>query len=317
MSDKICSACLAPEGEWLGSAKARCGHSMCLPCCLTWSKTNASCPECRAEFVPQAQTSAAPADEADWGEDLSGLVMETYEEVWARRNAERRQRRQAHEAQVDASNERRNVFLQQARLDWTAHCATCTDPACLANHVRRTNWLERGKLVAQPARLSTLTKPLLGLLLSHRNISRTKIEALEASCQLHSTEFFYLQKRRHGLLRAIETQQTAAQWRKSAYSATSGSIVERLGTTLLCARAELVQDADAFVLKHTTARKVTVFKGFTPPKRGARTGDLYVRDDKKAICVGFHLWYFSDGSRTNLQGNTWVVTPPIDFEAVD
>jgi hypothetical protein len=294
----ICCACLAPEAEWAGSAKPRCGHSMCLPCCLTWSKTNASCPQCRATFV------SAP-------EPVYHLAAEAYDMRWvagdmaravARREA-RRARDEAHYQQMRASAARRTMFLNQTRVDWGVHCVTCADPVCMANHERRTRWLNRGKLVPLPPACSSLDRTTIGLLLCRNKISEVKLLTLTRYTPVPES------RRQQGFMDALERQNDAAKERKQVRAATAGAVTKRHGTTLALARANLA----------TLEQKpgVKVFKGFTPPKRGARTGDLYISGATKAICIGFHLWSFADGSRQRLKDNKWTTVPPIDFEAVD
>jgi hypothetical protein len=53
---------------------------------------------------------------------------------------------------------------------------------------------------------------------------------------------------------------------------------------------------------------VKLFKGYTPPKRRARVGDVHERSDGiRGLCVGWNLWAYSDGSHVHLNGNTWIV----------
>lgn len=297
MSSDICCVCLAPEADWVGSAKPRCGHSMCLPCCLTWSKTNASCPQCRSAFVSAPEQ---PAEEPVY--DLAE-VRAANTARWLARRAEAEARRDAHQAQMHASAMRRRVFLNRTRADWTTHCATCTTPSCMANHERRTRWLNRGKLVPLNTPCSSLGKTMIGLLLAANGISTHKWSTLTAYTRAPES------RRQRGFIAALERQNTAAKERKQVRATTAGAVSKRHGTPLSVARANL----------DTLEQKpgVKVFKGFQPPKRGARTGDLYIHGAAKAICVGWHTWAYADGSRQCLKDNAWIIMPPIDFEAVD
>ena len=123
-----------------------------------------------------------------------------------------------------------------------------------------------------------------------------------------------LSRRQIGFMEALSKQNRDAHERKRDRALTAGSVKRRHGTTLAVARANL---AVLVRVGNEVTTGVKVFKGFTPPKRGARTGDLYVRGTTKAICVGYNLWAFADGSRQRLKDNVWITTPPIDFEAVD
>lgn len=120
--------------------------------------------------------------------------------------------------------------------------------------------------------------------------------------------------------------QTGFEWAKSdqVYEArkrtlvrllTRGSVAKRHGKPLLAVRVGLQDPMPATMTE--TKSGVKIFKGFTPPKRGARTGDLYMRGDTKAVCIGWNLWEFNDGHRLRLQGKQWVTIPATDMDAVD
>ena len=96
---------------------------------------------------------------------------------------------------------------------------------------------------------------------------------------------------------------------------TRGSVAKRHGKSLSAVRVGLQDLMPATVTE--TKSGVKIFKGFTPPKRGARTGDLYMRGDAMAVCIGWNLWEFKDGHRLRLQGKGWVTIPATNMDAVD
>jgi hypothetical protein len=178
----------------------------------------------------------------------------------------------------------------------------------MADHDRRTQWLNRGKLVPLPPRCSSLNRGMIGILMAQFRMSAAKWNSLFPYTTTMAIGLS-LSRRQIGFMEALSKQNRDAHERKRTRALTAGSIKSRHGTTLAVARANLATLGPAPGVK--------VFKGFTPPKRGARTGDLYVRGTTKAICVGYNLWAFADGSRQRLKGNIWITTPPIDFETVD
>ena len=308
-SDLICSACLAPEAEWAGSAKARCGHSMCLPCCLTWSKSNASCPECRASFAPSAPAPRQPVPA--WTPTPEAELLRAHDQAEMRARDQARMqdwaaRDRAHRAQVAASAARREIFLQQTRADWSSHLTTCTDPRCMATHIRRTNWLDRGRLVPQPAPVSSLGRTMIGLLMAGGRMSPRKQRTVCRYIEMPSS------KRMLGFRQACYTQQQEAQSKAAARAHTAGAVSKRHAAPLSVVKANL-NDFEA--TPHFPG--VKIFKGFTLPKRGARTGDLYITATNRAVCVGHNLWHHADGSRSRLVKHAWTTTPAIDFDALD
>jgi len=307
-SDLICSACLAPEADWAGSAKARCGHSMCLPCCLTWSKSNASCPECRASFAPSAPEPRQPVPAWTPTPEAELLRAHDQAEMRARDQAAMQAwavRDQAHRARVAASAARREIFLQQTRADWASHLTTCTDAACMATHIRRTNWLDRGRLVPQPAPVSSLGRTMIGLLMAAGRMSSNKQRTVCRYTEMPSS------RRMMGFMYACHKQQETARFNAGVRAQTAGAVSKRHGTSLAVAKATL----STFTSDSNPG--VKVFKGFTLPKRGARTGDLYITATDRAVCVGHNLWHHADGSRSRLVKHAWTTTPAIDFEALD
>lgn len=276
-SDELtCSACLQPEADWKGSAKGPCGHSMCMPCFMTWIRLGKpSCPLCRNDFV------TAP--------DAGALVSQ----------AGAYERRQAQRA---ASRARRQTFLYDKQDEFRAHCLLCTDAECRKTHSRRMRWLERGKLVPCPPTLSSLSKVTIGLLLSRRCTGVKKSQELHALSEVIGEPVN--SRRQFGLDRAIQQQQQAAVRCLEIRRETSGSVANRgIGCTL-----------DAIVAHHfhPTAHPphgCKLFQGFTPPKRGARVGDLWVKDDQRGVCVGFNLWRLNDGNKTYIDKATkkWVI----------
>jgi hypothetical protein len=110
-----------------------------------------------------------------------------------------------------------------------------------------------------------------------------------------------------GFLRAVEHQRAASESMKAVREDFKGSVVYRLGTTLQSAlssdkiaAAAVAAAASAAVaaaaIAATEPYGVKVFRGFTPPKRGARVGDIYKRGTLTARCTGHHLWTYTDGS---------------------
>jgi len=178
------------------------------------------------------------------------------------------------------SKMRRDGYLAAKKEMWASHCTSCSDPACIATHERKTNWLNKGKLCTVPPPLNGEGKLMIGYLLGYRKMGKEK-----------QARFNYLipddkerSRRKCGLYDAIYQQQAAAEERKEVRTATSGNNKERL----------------------TSGVGVKVFTGFTLPKRGARVGDRYEKDGRTARCVGFHLWLWSDGNKSHLDGKRWI-----------
>lgn len=279
-----CSACLQPETDWKGSAKGPCGHSMCMPCFMTWVRLGKpSCPLCRNDFV--AADDAAALDGA-------ALVYQQADSGYASQRDILRQ----------ASQARRLTFLYHKEDEFRAHCLVCTDAVCRKTHARRMRWLERGKLVPCPPPLSSLTKTTIGLLLSPRRTGKKKIMDLHAASAAMGEPVN--SRRMLGLEMAIQVQLQAAVRQLQIRRATSGSVAKRSvpGGNL-----------DAIVACHfgegNPPHGCKVTQGFTPPKHGARVGDLWVKDDQMGVCVGFNLWRLKDGSKTYLDKTTkkWVI----------
>jgi hypothetical protein len=137
-SDELtCSACLQPETDWKGSAKGPCGHSMCMPCFMTWVRLGKpSCPLCRNDFVAAAAAAALVADEGAFLPDM--VYQQEQEQVMVYGPFEHRQ------ALRQASRARRLTFLYDKQDEFRAHCLVCTDAVCRKTHARRMRWLERG-----------------------------------------------------------------------------------------------------------------------------------------------------------------------------
>ena len=288
-----CSACLQPEADWKGAAKGPCGHSMCMPCFMTWIRLGKpSCPLCRNDFVAVDDAAALVADERAFVPDM--VYQQEQAEAWdpfAHRQALRQ-----------ASRARRLTFLYDKQDEFRAHCLVCTDAECRTTHSRRLRWLERGKLVPCPPSLSSLPKTTIGLLLSRRRTGYMKSQTLHAAAlamgeSLNSYRMF-------GFEQAIHAQLQAAVRCLEIRKATSGSVAKRSvpGGNL-----------DAIVACHfaegNPPHGSKVFQGFTPPKHGARVGDLWVKDEQRGVCVGFNLWRLNDGNKTYLDKTTkkWVI----------
>jgi hypothetical protein len=179
------------------------------------------------------------------------------------------------------SKMRRNGYLAAKKEMWASHCTSCTDTACIATHDRKTNWLNKGRLSALPPPLSSVGKLMIGYLLGFRKMGKEK-----------HTRFDWLitddkerNRRSIGLLDAISMQQAAAKERKVVRTTTAGNNSMRVATGV----------------------GVKVFTGFTLPKSGARVGDRYEKDGRTARCVGFHLWLWSDGTKSHLDGKHWII----------
>jgi hypothetical protein len=246
-----------------------------MPCFMTWIRLGKpSCPLCRNDFVAVEDAAALVSDDGVSQRDIL---------------------RQASQA-------RRLNFLYDKQDTFRAHCLVCTDAECRKTHDRRMRWLERGKLVPCPPPLSSLSKTTIGLLLSRRRTGTKKSMDLHAASAAMGESVN--SRRQFGLEMAIQVQKEAAQSRLNTRKATSGSVAKRSvpGGAL-----------DAIVACHfgegNPPHGCKVTQGFTPPKHGARVGDLWVKDDQMGVCVGFNLWHLNDGNKTYLDKTTkkWVI----------
>ena len=290
MTEITCSACLLPEDEWRGSAKGPCGHSMCMPCFMAWIRIGRpNCPLCRGNFVSEEENRVQTYEE----EQARILEGQRYEA--AMRQITYQERLTRHLERVMASRERRTVFLHQTQDEFRVHCVTCTDENCRATHMRRMRWLERGKLVACPNKLSSLPQSTLGLLTQKKGIAGHKKFLLYTESTRLGEE---LRSRRiNGFKEALRHQESVATQLKESRALTKGSVVSRTGQSL--------RD---FVQAPMQSPGIKTFKGFTPPKRGARVGDLWESGSKQGICTGYNLWTLSDGTKTHLDKatNKWI-----------
>jgi len=178
------------------------------------------------------------------------------------------------------SKMRRDGYLAAKKEMWASHCTSCTDPTCIATHERKTNWLNKGRLSAVPPPLSSVGKLMIGYLLGFRKMGKEKQQRFDWLITYEKER----NRRSIGLLDAISMQQSAAYEKKELRTATAGNNTERLAS----------------------GAGVKVFTGFTLPKRGARVGDSYEKDGRTAQCVGFHLWRWSDGTKSHLDGKRWI-----------
>ena len=303
MSETECPVCLLPEKEWEGSTKAPCGHSMCMQCFLSWNRLGKpNCPLCRGSFASDRPIVSFPwyttyVNDAlsllrNWHlpslpllpslPSLLSLPTLAFEQYTTQR------RRQ----------ERRKTFLSNAKEEFRAHCLTCTDAICLSSHSRHLKWLERGNLVPCPSRLSSLPRETLGLLFRQNSISRDKKKTLLAeSARLGEP---LNMRRLKGLKEAVTRQQNKALELNEARRKTEGSVVKRTKLPL----SNYVKTV--FAAGQRQSPGIKTFKGYTPPKHGARIGDVWESNGIKGICTGYNLWTLSDGTKTVLKTNKWI-----------
>jgi hypothetical protein len=257
-----------------------------MPCFMTWVRLGKpSCPLCRSDFVAVDDGAAL----------VHTPLLLLQEQVYSPS--------QYREAQRQASLARRQDFLYDKQDMFRTHCLVCTDAECRKTHSRRMRWLERGKLVPLPPSLSSLPKTTIGLLLSRRRTGYMKSQALHAASTAMGESVN--SRRQFGLEQAIHAQLQAAVRCLEIRRATSGSVAKRGGgpsATL----ADIV--TQHFHPTAHTPQGCKVFQGFTPPKHGARVGDLWVKDEQRGVCVGFNLWRLNDGNKTYLDKATkkWV-----------
>jgi hypothetical protein len=67
---------------------------------------------------------------------------------------------------------------------------------------------------------------------------------------------------------------------------------------------DIIRDLDQLILPPSTK----VFKGYTPPKRHFRLGDIHEpKDGCRGVCIGHNLWRYSTGEYKRLDGKgKWV-----------
>jgi hypothetical protein len=222
------------------------------------------------------------------------------------------ERREAHETRVRLSAVRRRDFLEQQIDSHITHCMTCTDPECMSNHTRQTTWLVRGKLVPLPPRIKSLDKLVLGYMLGKGRGRMGSAMRGNIEIQLIQLHGSLPHKRRiNGLLIAIQIQQSNKEIVSMHRERTKGSVALRLtnhadGLPAIVAQLQTKKPELSIGLGTTLNYMVKLFKGYTPPKRRARVGDIHERSDgMRGMCVGWNLWAYSDGSRLRLDGNRW------------
>jgi len=308
-----CPICYAPESDWEGFAKTKCGHTMCMPCLLDWTAANsgAKCPMCRGglrktESNTIVQTPIEHEDvevrtmgQREWIEQEQMVRMMQREQMDQEHMDQIVEEQQMNAEERIASRVRRESFLQEKIREFRTHCLDCSDPECQRNHERKGRWLHRGKLMPCPPRLSSLSKLELGLMLSVRcPPSLKKFRDLTRNFD-HYVNPLWSSWRGWGLVKAIEKQMAAKRSFVALRSSTKDSVKLRLGLAL----SEVFIDIETVKLRPG----VKVFKGFTPPKRGARVGDIHQQESAPTygVCVGYNLWRYSDNSTMVLTGKQW------------
>ena len=271
---KICCICLEQEKAWEGSTKTKCGHDMCMPCFVKIVSQNAKCPLCRRSLPNVGFNSTQDGDEQAWWEGRFEL-----QRVRAQHSIESRMRRTG--------------YLTAKKESWEEHCMFCKDKVCQETHERRTRWLEKGCLVPCPIPLQKETKTVFHLIQDGQYLRRSVLYRQATELLGRELSTIEILSRRKGLECAIQRQKDVANTNKQVRANTAGSIVSRLGTTLSMALMDNHDDLQ----KRMSNPGVKVFKGFTPPKRGARTGDYWMNSGKIFICSGYYLW-------TNLYDNS-------------
>jgi hypothetical protein len=259
---------------------------------MTWVRLGKpSCPLCRNDFVAADDAAALDGAALVYDPLLQQDLVYQQEDYVSQRDILRQ-----------ASQARRLTFLYHKEDEFRAHCLVCTDAVCRKTHDRRMRWLERGKLVPCPPPLSSLSKTTIGALLSRRRTGHLKSRNLSAASAAMGESVN--NRRMFGLEMAIQVQLQAAVRQLQIRRATSGSVAKR---------SVPGGDLEAIVACHfgegNPPHGCKVTQGFTPPKHGARVGDLWVKDDQMGVCVGFNLWRLNDGSKTYLDKTTkkWVI----------
>jgi len=327
--ERDCPVCYEPESAWEGSTKAKCGHAMCMQCFLEWTvvKKNMSCPMCRGNVrasrfqEPQEPQEIQPAQ---WLQSALYHWQQYREEndeddyhIQALEHQEYHARREAHEARVRASAERRRVFLEQQQDLYIAHCMTCSDEACISNHVRNTRWLMgRRKLIPLPPRIKCLPRLVLGYMLG-KGRGRMGVALRERIVSQITRLYGSIPDPRRitKLLNAIRDQERTKESYRSHREHSMGSVTLRLtdhaaGLPAIVAQLQTKKPEFEFSTEFPDYRpnyNVKLFRGYTPPKRRARVGDIHQKiDGVRGMCVGWNLWAYSNGSRLRLDGNRWV-----------
>jgi hypothetical protein len=224
------------------------------------------------------------------------------------------QQREAHEAQLRASAERRAVFLAQQKDSFIDHCMTCNDQACISIHARQTRWLiGRGKLVPLPPRIKSLDRLILGFMLGKgRGCIGVAMRGRIGSqiIQLHGS--IPHGRRIAKLLHAIRDQQNTKECYRSHRERTKESVALRLtdhtaGLPAIVTQLQTKNPEISTEFPNSPNYSVKLFRGYTPPKRRARVGDIHQKiDGVRGMCVGWNLWAYSNGTRLRLDGKHWI-----------
>ena len=296
---KICCICLEQEKAWEGSTKTKCGHDMCMPCFVKIVSQNANyvkCPLCRRSLPNVGFNFTQVGDEPP-----------RLEVPWRDTVEEERFRIQRVRAQhFIESRMRRTGYLTAKKESWEEHCMFCKDKVCQETHERRTRWLEKGRLVPCPIPLQKENKTVFHLIQDGQILRSSCLYRRATALLGRELSTIEILSRRKGLECAIQRQKDVANTNKQVRVDTAGSIVCRLGTTLSMA----IMDNHDDLQKRMSNPGVKVFKGFTPPKRGARTGDYWMNSGKIFICSGYYLWtnLYDNSHRIILQGKKWCFT---------
>jgi len=262
-----------------------------MECFLRQIGQGGSCPMCRGD-LPAATALVVRQEQQQQRQQQDRLLNLRYEA---------RQRRK-HDSTM-----RRTGYLAAKKQEWSMHCTTCKTDTCIALHDRKTQWLERGHLMPCPPKLCTESKMFIGFLLCSPRAHWRKAEQLSSMLfrPVFQPSSISLGRRRAGLLSAIAAQEDEAKRKQAIRDESKGSVVLRLG----CNVNDYIEKpwlSRYRVFSQPTAG-CKVFKGFMPPKKGARTGDFWLKDHEKSLCIGFHLWLKPDGTKLRLQKGKWLL----------
>jgi hypothetical protein len=244
---------------------------------MKWSAEKASCPMCRTDFLPATAT-----------EDNNALALTADTNHI---NTEQLDRELAYrDARAQARTERQ-VLREMRLLEHNEHCNTCTDSECQETHARLHYSIVRHLSGVSP-RLSSLPHAFIVLLSGFRAETRSLRNRL-----LDAVWSSPDQRRIAGLMKANLKQEQnkyllscQRKWNKPTRHSN-----------------DTIRDLDQKPLTEGTK----VFKGYTPPKRHFRLGDIHEQKDGcRGVCIGHNLWRYSNGEYKRLDGKgkwlTWV-----------
>ena len=293
-----CPVCLMPENQWNGFTKARCGHAICMDCFMTWASMNATCPMCRTAF---SQTTLATDGIMIAMEQRLNGEMEMQRVALEQRWQARLEQEQRY-AQGQVRTASRAGFLTAKQQEFATHCVSCTDTECTKTHQRRKAWLDKGKLMPLPPPISTLSKIELGVLLSMsgRKCSNKKLKALQA---LLPSEISW--QRISKFAANVWHQQQAKIQRRIERDMTKGRVILRTDVELTNLNPQKIAR-----IQTGLGTAIKRFTGAMPPKRRARLGDIHdMGNGILGVCVGYHIWLYSNGMRFGLRDKKWVYLP--------